>query len=838
MFFWDQRARTAWLAALMVLCLSATPAFARLLSDDLHGVTEHREGWYEASATENARPARTARTVRLKQRPAPDAVAETMPVTVPIIKSVPAVTLSDDSPAGGREASPSPSLPFAASSVTPPEKTRPDPPEQGQGAPVDLEADDLHYDDETGTVTASGNVEIKQSGRTLKADQVRYNLRTGQVAAQGNVILMEPNGDTHYADEVELSNEMRNGFVHSLRSYLMGGGQFTAAEGERVNERLIVMRDATYTPCDCDTPEGKAPAWRIRADRVTWDEEENRVFYRNARFEMFGVPVLYTPYLAHPDGQVKRKSGFLTPSLGYDSGLGGIIVQNYYWGIAPHRDVTVGTMLTTREAPVGLFEYRHRFSDASLHAESSLTYSEKVSREDGSRIGSDEKLRGHIFAEGRWDMNERWRSGLSLALASDKQYLRQYDFSREDILENELYIERFSGRDYAAGRLLAFQDVRVRERRTDQPNVLPETDIYFTGAPNGLLGGRWDGSFSTLGLRRDSGQDMVRASASVGWEGRHVTGFGLINTLDLRGRGDAYWVHDRDVAAVNPALSKSGQDVRFFPQAHLITRYPLVRNMDAAQIMVEPIGAVTLATNVDNTDSDIPNEDSQDAQIDPANIFSPNRFPGKDRVEDRARATYGFRTGIYSHGGSHGSVFVGQSYRFHGDDNPFPRGSGLSSRKSDWVGQIDGSYQGRYNVNYRTQLDSENMSSQRHEVDARADFGRFDISTNYMFVKGLEDTDLDRSREQIRVGAGVHVTRHWRVRGMVLRDLGRDAGLRRASLGFDYEGCCLTFSATANRRVTSRISGESSTDVMFRIGLKGLGSFETSGTTLWSSSAD
>lgn len=698
---------------------------------------------------------------------------------------------------------------------------------QGRDLPVDLAADSLTHDDAAGVIIAAGHVELRQGDRVLRADEIRYDMNSAAVTARGHVALYEPTGDIHFADEAVLSDNMRKGLVRGLQSYLVQGGTFSAAEAERVNEKLITMRDASYTPCECEENQEGDPAWRIRADEVTVDEESHKIRYKNARFEIFGIPIAYTPFLTHPDGKVKRKSGFLSPSVGYDSKLGLTMTQNYYYSMAPDRDATIGVMAMTRETPVALAEYRQRFEQADLHVSGSATRSERSDSVAGQEVIHGEEFRGHLFADSLWNINDTYRAGLDLELTTDDQYLRQYDFSGKDVLENELYVERFAGRNYAVGRLLAFQDVRVQEEQTDQPNIMPEIEADFVGEPNATLGGRWDGQASALQLQRNKGQDMTRLTGRVGWQRRDVTGFGLVSRVDLGVRGDAYHVTDRDVAQNGSGRSSEGTDTRVMPRAHVVTRYPLVRPVTGGQVMVEPIAALTAATNIDNTDAGIPNEDSQDVQLDASNLFEANRFPGKDRLEDRVHATYGVRSGVYGGDGSFGDVFLGQSYRLHGDDNPFPDGSGLERQSSDWVGQIAGVYKERFGVNYRFQLDGANLASRRHEVDGFAGFGRLDLQSRYLFADSLGGTDIEESREQLYGEAAYRLTQSWRVRGSMLQDLGENPGLREATFGLDYFGCCLSFSATVERNVTSDVSGDSGTDVMFRLGLKGLGEFQT-----------
>ncbi len=705
-------------------------------------------------------------------------------------------------------------------------------------APVAFAADTMQNDEKNKTVTALGNVEMEQSGRTLRADEVVYDIANDVVRARGNVVLTDPDGTIHRANELVLTDEMQNGTVDKLRTTTADGSRFWAKEGERHHSpeqpKTTSMKKAVYTPCEpCKNDPDSTPPWQLSASKVTHKEDEQRVVYNNATLDVWGVPVLYTPYFSHSDGTVDQKSGFLTPGAGYKSDQGLMISNSYYWALDPHQDATFGVTAMTEQAPLFFGEYRRRFNNASLKLNGGVTHSDRTESQNGVDVYKDDELRGHVFAEGLWDINEKWRSGLNVEYASDDQYMRQYDFSNKDVLENELYVERFSGRDYAVGRMMSFQDIRVDEARADQPKVLPEVQASFLGDPGDVLGGRWSLDLSALGLQRDSdGQDMNRVVAQTGWQRRFVSGLGLLTTVDLKLRGDAYYTSDRDIAPTGSNRSGDGNETRAFAQAHMVSSYPIVKTMERAQLIVEPIAALTVAPNISSSSSNIPNEDSLDVQLDASNIFEADRFPGLDRIEDKSRVTYGARTGVYGYEGSKAEIFLGQSYRFDAEGNPFPEGSGLSEQSSDLVGQISASYKARYSLDYRFQVDSETYASERHEVSGRATFGAVTLGSRYLYAKGIEDTELSSQREQVQGWVSYAINDQWRTNAYVLQDLGDDPGLRRASWGLDYIGQCFNISGTVQRNLTSESSGESSTEAMFRIGLKNLGEFSISGISL------
>lgn len=695
---------------------------------------------------------------------------------------------------------------------------------------VDLEADQVEYDETNSIVSAIGNVELVQAGRILRADKIVYSLAKDDVQATGNVVLNEQTGDTYFADSVQLKDKMKDGFVRGLSGVLADGSRFTAEEAEKIADLKVIMHKASYTACEpCKKDPTKPPVWQIKARNVTHHKDEARVSYDDATFEVAGVPVAYAPYFSHPDGSVKQKSGFLIPTAGFDSVLGASYDQKYYWGIDKDKDATLGMVVFTNENPLVTGQYRQRFKDAEVKLDGSATHSSRTDLIDSKDVEVGKETRGHMFVDGLWNINDKWRAGTELNLVSDEQYLRQYNISNKDILENTIYAERFENRNYTNARIINFKDVRTSENRKDQPNVLPEIYSNFIGAPNETLGGRWDLELSALGLQREgSGQDMNRGSVKLGWEKRHISNVGFVNTVDLTARGDAYNINDRDIATAQNGRNNSSSAMRGFGQAHLQSSYPVAKDFKKSKLVIEPLASLTTGTNL-NPDDGIPNEDSQDISLDATNLFTSNRFPGKDLIEDESFTTYGVRTGLHTDNGYKGEVFLGQSYRLDNTQNPFPQGSGFSEQSSDVIGNISIAAGNALQLNYATQLDNTSLASQRHEFDVTSTIGKLALNTRYFYVKGYQDDEVSDSREQGLVSGRYALTDNWGVSSAFQYDFAKETeGLRYARYGLDYQGQCANFVITAQRSLTRDSSGDSGTEIMLRLGLKNLGEFETS----------
>lgn len=704
--------------------------------------------------------------------------------------------------------------------------------------PIEFSSDNLAFDKEKNVITAQGNVILTHKGRRVDAERVVYNIDEDKLEAFDNIVLTEKNGDQFIADYLILRDEFKQGVIQKLRVQLVDDSRIWAKTAER-NGDVFSFKGARYTPCKpCqESKEGtkgkeETPPWQIKAKDVIWDQEENTITYKNARFEVGGVPVLYTPYFRHPDGTVKQKSGLLRPSFGYKSQLGAYWDQSYYFGIDESKDATIGVIGTTKEAAVATAEYRQHFGNGEFNVEGSLTNSGRTDNINGTEIVRDKELRGHVFAEARVDLNENWRAGADLNLTTDEQYLRQYDFDDkiedDDILTSQIYAERFSGRNYARARALSFQDIRVAQfANEDQPIVVPMIEADFYGKPNATFGGRWRTQASLLNLVRDgNNQDVTRAVAQADWERRFTSSQGIATTVNTSLRGDAFFTNDINPATLNPGQDNSDESTRLFPRLHVVSQYPLEREFKGGKWLVEPIVAATFSPNM-SEDPAIPNEDSLDTQLDITNLFDANRFTGLDRIEDRSHVTYGIKTGLYQNSGNYTDVFIGQSFRLEEEGNTFQQGSGLSNEYSDFVGGVRTRINNKYDLNYRFQLDGRQLQSRRHEANAQYNGDRFGLSAYYFFVDSIASAGFTESREQITTNAYWNVDDNWRLRNYTVYDLGVDkTGLLKTNFGVDYLAECYTLSFNAERNFTDESSGESDTSITFRIGLKNLSEFD------------
>jgi LPS-assembly protein len=687
--------------------------------------------------------------------------------------------------------------------------------------PVLLLADEVTYDRELGIVTARGNVEISRGDRVLHADTVSYNEVSRTVTASGNVSLTDESGNTAFADYVELHDDLKEAAIEGIRLLLSDQSRLAAASGRRTGGNVNEFDYAVYSPCRlCAEDPTRAPLWQIKAVKVTYDEAAHTIEYEDAWLEFFGVPVLYTPYFQHPDGTVKRASGFLAPRFGYNDDLGAHMQTPYFWAIAPDKDLTIAPIVSTNEYPVLFGTYRQRIEDGLFAISASGTFIDENEPDVGLRDGD---FRGHIDATGRFDIDRNWRWGFDLERATDKTYERLFDFSDERTLTSRAFAEMFDRRNYASIQGYSFYGTRDTDINDEAPIVAPLFDYNYVSEPV-ALSSYFTFDANGMVLSRIDGRDTRRASLSGGWRMPYTSSWGDIYTISATMRADLYSFNDFDPATDDPnpdGPTEDGVAARLFPQLSVEWRYPFVRGHDGWQEIVEPIAAVTAAPNKSNF-GDIPNEDSLDIEFDDTNLFDPNRFAGLDEVDTGQRATYGLRWSFVTDEGGYGSLFLGQSYQFNNDVN-FATGSGVEDNFSDIVGSVQLSPIEEFDLFYRFRYDANSLDPRRNEVLVSAGPPKLHLNLSYAFLSDEADPNTEfGDREEVAGKISSQFTDYWSGFVAGRYDIESDRVLSYG-VGVEYEDECFDIRLSVAREEYQDQERDPNWQVGFSIGLKNLG---------------
>jgi|GEM_PF-142510 len=669
-------------------------------------------------------------------------------------------------------------------------------------APVDFEADAISYNEKEQTMTASGNVILEQQGTILKADKLIFNQKTKELKAEGNVVLTRPDGVEMISEHAELSGDFKEGFIQMVQMKLADGSTFKANSVTRTDGGNIIDLDkAFYTPCTyCD---GESPLWSVRAGEVTHNYKKKRFTYKNAVLKIKEIPVFYWPYLRYPDFQVKRETGFLTPSLRGSSEMSTGFDLPFFWAISDSQDLTITPTISFTHMPLVQGEYRGLFTKGRLDVSFSATKD------------NDDKNLAHIRADMEYDINDEFRLTGQLFRTNNETYFRRYPIShvdeQEPWIQSNLNLDYFGENTFGYARLYSFQTLRRNVSQNTLP-IVPQLNYQYTTEP------LWKGLYATTqinaaGVYPDTDPQSSRLSVEQVFQAPYVSDLGFVVDSRASFRIDGYMIETKENETVNTS--------RLYPNMSVKVRYPLMQSGENYTQILEPIVMGVWAPNSKNKEV-IPNEDSADFELDDVNLFSPNRYAGYDRVEKGTRVNYGIQWAVFGNKGLSLSTLVGQSYRLKRDDT-LSENSGLSDNFSSYVGRVRLAYKD-VALSYRFRLSNDNLSQEMTELRLSAGRRPFSMSLSYLNLKEHhQGTGALQEREEVTIGARSQLTQNWSVGGMYRYNMVKNGGPLETTAYIQYENECMAIAFSGEKDYTEDKDYKGDTSFFVRLYLKTLG---------------
>lgn len=738
------------------------------------------------------------------------------------------------------------------------------------GAPAEtngqmlLEADTLTYDNDAGAVTAAGNVRIDYNGIRLVAQRVTFYRESKRLVAYGNVQMVDRDGNKSFAEEIDVTDNLRTGFVNALRIETTDKTYFASESAEQRSEDVTRFNNGVYTACEpCEDNPEKPPLWRIRSTTIIWNKKKKTIYFVRPTMELFGLPIAFFPAFEIPDHTVKRKSGFLFPNFRWSSTLGFGASVPYYWALSPTYDLTTTLSGYTRQGFLGEAEWRQRFNSGQYSIKVAGIYQLQPSLFPAGTVDAARRLRGMIGTKGQFQINSRWTFGWDILVQSDKNFAATYGIAgfNDSVKRDQIYLTGLNKRNYFDMRVMRFQvqESALVGSNEVQPWVLPLIDYSYT-PDRAVAGGELNIDVNIQSLRRgalsttptapvragviDTNIPGVqgwakRLTAEAEWKRNLITPGGLVVTPILHARGDA--IFQNLSAATNTAIAGLTSDgtplasdirstyFRYMATAGLEVRWPFVFASENSSHVVEPVAQIfarpsePFATTVG-----IVNEDAQSMVFDASTLFERDKFSGYDRIEGGVRANVGLRySGIFANGWTANAI-LGQSFHIAGV-NSFGSPdlvnagafSGLETSRSDYVGMLGVASPNGTSASVSARVDETTYDLRRIDVKAGGSFGQVSASGTYSFIQAQPLYGFAANRHQLTASATAQVHEFWSVFGSATYDFVANKLLNN-SIGFAYDDECFRFVFSANQSRSSTTSAVS-TSVGLQLSFRTLG---------------
>jgi LPS-assembly protein len=737
-----------------------------------------------------------------------------------------------------------------AQSLTFPARPAPIPrrPVQRTGAQEQMlvRAEEINYDYTNERVAAVGNVQIYYGDSTLEADRVIYDQNTKRLHAEGTVRLTQPDGTVLVGNIMDLGDDLRDGFVDSLRLEGPEQTRFAATRAERSSGNYTVFESGVYTACEpCKDDPKKPPKWQVKAARIIHDQGEKMMYFENARIEVFGVPLAQIPFFSAPDPTVKRKTGVLVPTYSSGTLYGVGVAVPYFLALAPNYDFTFTPMITTRQGPLLQAEWRHRLLTGSyiIRGSGLFQLDKDAFLNSGHPTPGYLDWRGSLETSGQFNLSEKWVWGWDGTLLSDKTYFQDYGLNKAvqtanslkltpDHALSQLYLAGRGERSYFDIRALYFFGFSQSDDQTQIPIVHPVMDHdYVFKYP--IFGGEvgFRNNFTSLSRESANFDPISRAAVTGGlcapttadpavknasncllrgvpgsynrlssesyWRRTIIDPYGQVFTPFMIMRADVATTHVDSELGVSNYINVGDTTVgRVMPTAGLDYRYPLIGVQSWGTQTLEPIAQLIFRPDETGIGS-IPNEDAQSLIFDDSNLFKVNKFSGWDRVEGGSRANVGVQYVAQFNRAGNINVLFGQSYQLFGQ-NSFALGgttntglsSGLDTARSDYVARVSYQPNSTFMFTSRFRLDENDFTLQRTELESTANFGRWTTSVMYGSYAAQPALGFLDRREGVLGSARLKLNPNWVLFGAARYDLRADV-LSQTQIGVGYIDDCL-----------------------------------------------
>ena len=662
-----------------------------------------------------------------------------------------------------------------------------------QSAPAEISAETMSGRPDR-EINLEGNVEIKRGTTTINADRATYDVVEDEVEASGNV-RMRRLDDRYAGDELKFKLDAGQGFV-ARPTYRLGrsNGQGGARRIDFQDEDRAIIVDGTYSTC-----EGPDPDWYLKCDTLQLDRDRDVGTASNTIVYFKGVPILGTPALSFPLSDA-RKTGFLAPSVGTNSTGGLELTAPYYFNIAPNRDLTLyPSLITRRGLQLGA---DGRYLEAAYRGQTKLEWLPNDQKTNTTRYA--------ITSTHAQMLAPALSFGWNLSAASDDDYPN--DFARGITVANST---RLLLRDVNLNYVRDFWSAGMRTSNYQvlQDPAAPIARPYDRLPQFTFLAGRqdvrgFDWSIDTE-LTRFSNRDLVGGER-------------LVLTPRV-----AYPII-RPGYFLTPKLSFDLSKYRLTKQAAgaptNLTRSVPTFSLDSG--MVFERDAWFFGRNMNQTleprlfyvrtpyrdQSLFPNFDSADADLSFVQLFSENRFVGRDRIGDANQLTVALASRFIEESGVQRMRFaVGQRYYF--SDQRVSLGAVSSQSRSDLLLSASGTLSATLGVDGNIQL-----SESSHDVFRASYAARWQPAPKRVLNLQYR-RDFLNDLEQLDVSGQWPIADRWYSIGRVNYSL-PNRQIVEGLLGMEYKADCWIFRVVVQRTPTA--TDKATTSTFFQLQLNGL----------------
>lgn len=564
-----------------------------------------------------------------------------------------------------------------------------------------LSADAILYDSTTSCIRASGNVYIMSEGYIITADNMVYDIKSDELFATGAVRVKSASKQSkkhHFqidGDSIFFENRMKSGLIKNFIMYFGDNTLLASNLAERLDENHSVLNKSEYTACSIC--KNRNPMWSISAKKTDLDLEKEKITYQNVFFKIYGLPIFFTPYFAHPTPKASAKSGLLIPS----KNKAGIGIPIYY---RPKDNFDNTTIPRFSKKGILLENETRYLREEGLYNTKISFIRSNLTRTLNNESHSAKYDRFYIHSKAELQKND-YNYGYDFNKTSDKAFLKQYYDRNDPHLTSNIYLEKINKSDFARIEGLHFQNLKSSEQESNSNSyVMPEISVKKVTSVID------DSSYLTLENNtvhyvKSSDYNVTRNNFTSTLSKTYNTNNGHLFNIAAYNRVDFYYFN------VGQARNSSEKTMatRDIPELQCGWKYPLIKTSGNGNItMIEP--EVQFVEGLGNYKKNLKYSyiDINAYDLNEVNLFSANRFSGFDFHEYGRRISYGVKASSSQKNGITLKGFVGKL--------DYLTNTGLPYKNADLLIKSSVDYNNIIELYYNSKIYSKNLSKYREEV--------------------------------------------------------------------------------------------------------------------------
>jgi len=521
-----------------------------------------------------------------------------------------------------------------------------------------IKFDKAIFDQKKLLINANGNIEIFHAESKLKFNnsEIFYDQKNNILSSNSTSKIDDGVGNTYYVDtfvfEVDknlikvknlISKDKEKNIIKTSLAFINTSEKkiygkdvkinLDNSSNENNNYRLkgnSVIIDKNYSSItkgvftNCKAREN-CPPWQFSAKEIKHDKKKREIIYDKALLKVYDFPVAYFPKFFHPDPTVKRKSGFLTPSISSSSTLKNHLIIPYFHTIADNKDTTITPRIFVDEKILIQSEYRQKNINSNHIADLSIFNEKNKDTKTHFFYKFDKKLNFSNF--------ESTNIKLKIQNTSSDTYLKSHKIKSQlindyDTLENSIEFELFSD-DFSINLASNIYE-KLNEKNSDRYEyILPR--VFLTKNLNKY--------FNIDGKIELDSEAIIRQYKTNILEKQNINNlnynsFPTINNMGFLNK-HSFLIRNTNIENKNTNY-KNEKSLYLSGIYQFDSEFPLINEKDKYQNILKPKLAIKIAPS---QTKDARNDENK---IDISNIYSIDRSTDASSLEGGISATYGF----------------------------------------------------------------------------------------------------------------------------------------------------------------------------------------------------